>query len=76
MYTIRNDFHNTEYQTRGGKLSSRTVRRIRQHLCDDIQCCCSDILGNAGPQDDGIVITLGYDTNNQRIAFVNKADRP
>lgn len=52
--TLRNDFHNTEVNTRirDTRLTRRQLDRIRRSLCGIKGCTCGDSLGSRGPQDD------------------------
>lgn len=65
-----NDFHGTEYRTRGGVLSPSTVRRIRKALCGIQGCTCGGVLGERGPDNptvlefpDGEIMVLGTRAN-------------
>jgi len=63
MYTISNNFHNTEARTRGGRLSKRQVQRIRAKLCGIDGCLCGGELSERGPQ----TCEISYDSDGRVI---------
>jgi hypothetical protein len=69
MYTIKNDFHNTQARTRGGRLSVSQERRIKRKLCGSQSCTCGGLIGERGPQTCGIF----YEADN-RVVIADRDD--
>lgn len=70
MITLRNNFHGTEYRTKGGYLSARTVKKIHKALCGVTGCMCSNDLGVRGPQDKGVSIMIHYSNEGKITATI------
>jgi len=56
LATIRNDYHNTFARVKYGKLSPRTVKRVRAALCGIDNCTCGGDLSERPHAHDSYVI--------------------
>lgn len=72
--TLSNNLHRTSCTINAGRVSSKTVRRVRRALCPSADCLCAQTsLGTRGKQvtEDGHTIVIDESQGDSLVVYVD-----